>query len=256
MSAQPAVSRDGGPAEGPDHSRADLAAHGRAGRRPARDDRASFPRRSSAPPREGEDHARRAGADRRGARLERGDRAHRRRAARAAGGRARQRRHRPDGRRVACRCTSSSRSTPSRTRSTATPSASRSPTRRTSTASTRSASRAATRSRCASPRARRSRTSSAGSPAPQRHSARRSGLSEVAEFEVIDEDELDDLEVDDGISDAPLVRLVNSIIFEAAEDGASDVHFDPQSRRARRALPDRRRAPRDPADPASAARSA
>jgi len=57
----------------------------------------------------------------------------------------------------------------------------------------------------------------------------RSGLSEIAEFEVIDEeDEADDLEVDDGISDAPLVRLVNSIIFEAAEDGASDVHFEPQ----------------------------
>jgi type IV pilus assembly protein PilB len=57
----------------------------------------------------------------------------------------------------------------------------------------------------------------------------RSGFSDVAELEVIDEDELDDLEVDDGISDAPLVRLVNSIIFEAAEDGASDVHFEPQS---------------------------
>jgi type IV pilus assembly protein PilB len=57
----------------------------------------------------------------------------------------------------------------------------------------------------------------------------RSGYNDVAEFEVIDEDELDDLEVDDGISDAPLVRLVNSIIFEAAEDGASDVHFEPQS---------------------------
>ena len=57
----------------------------------------------------------------------------------------------------------------------------------------------------------------------------RSGLSEIAEFEVIDEEEeADDLEVDDGISDAPLVRLVNSIIFEAAEDGASDVHFEPQ----------------------------
>ena len=44
---------------------------------------------------------------------------------------------------------------------------------------------------------------------------------------MIDE-EADDLEVDDGISDAPLVRLVNSIIFEAAEDGASDIHFEPQ----------------------------
>jgi type IV pilus assembly protein PilB len=38
----------------------------------------------------------------------------------------------------------------------------------------------------------------------------------------------DDLEVDDGISDAPLVRLVNSVIFQAAEDGASDIHWEPQ----------------------------
>jgi type IV pilus assembly protein PilB len=47
------------------------------------------------------------------------------------------------------------------------------------------------------------------------------GLDEVEE-----EDE-DDLEQDDGISDAPLVRLVNSLIFQAAEDGASDMHFEP-----------------------------
>jgi len=39
---------------------------------------------------------------------------------------------------------------------------------------------------------------------------------------------LTDLEADDGVSDAPLVRLVNSVIFQAAEDGASDVHFEPQ----------------------------
>ena len=37
-----------------------------------------------------------------------------------------------------------------------------------------------------------------------------------------------DLEADDGISDAPLVRLVNSLIFAAAEDGASDIHVEPQ----------------------------
>ena len=43
-----------------------------------------------------------------------------------------------------------------------------------------------------------------------------------------EEDEEDDLEIDDGMSDAPLVRLVNSVIFQAAEDGASDVHFEPQ----------------------------
>jgi type IV pilus assembly protein PilB len=43
--------------------------------------------------------------------------------------------------------------------------------------------------------------------------------------EAVDEDEL---AVPDEVSDGPLVRLVNSIIFQAAEDGASDVHFDPQ----------------------------
>jgi type IV pilus assembly protein PilB len=42
------------------------------------------------------------------------------------------------------------------------------------------------------------------------------------------QEQIDDLEVDDGISDVPLVRLVNSIIFQAAEDGASDIHFEPQ----------------------------
>jgi type IV pilus assembly protein PilB len=48
------------------------------------------------------------------------------------------------------------------------------------------------------------------------------------ELEVEEQEESDDLEADDGVSDAPLVRLVNSIILQAAEDGASDVHFDPQ----------------------------
>jgi type IV pilus assembly protein PilB len=51
---------------------------------------------------------------------------------------------------------------------------------------------------------------------------------EHALFTEEEEEELTDLEEDDGISDAPLVRLVNSIIFQAAEDGASDVHFEPQ----------------------------
>jgi type IV pilus assembly protein PilB len=44
--------------------------------------------------------------------------------------------------------------------------------------------------------------------------------------EELDLPEGDDLEQDDGISDAPLVKLVNSILMQAAEDGASDVHFD------------------------------
>src|SRR5437667_1796516 len=43
-----------------------------------------------------------------------------------------------------------------------------------------------------------------------------------------EEEAVVDLDVEDGISEAPLVRLVNSIIFQAAEDGASDVHFEPQ----------------------------
>jgi type IV pilus assembly protein PilB len=49
----------------------------------------------------------------------------------------------------------------------------------------------------------------------------------IDEVRLADE-EADDLEVDDGISDAPLVRLVNSVLYQAAEDGASDVHFEPQ----------------------------
>jgi type IV pilus assembly protein PilB len=51
---------------------------------------------------------------------------------------------------------------------------------------------------------------------------------EQAAIEAEEAEEADDLEVEDGISDAPLVRLVNSVIFQAAEDGASDVHFEPQ----------------------------
>ena len=45
---------------------------------------------------------------------------------------------------------------------------------------------------------------------------------------VLDDSEDGNLEADDGISDAPLVRLVNSVIFQAAEDGASDIHVEPQ----------------------------
>jgi type IV pilus assembly protein PilB len=41
-------------------------------------------------------------------------------------------------------------------------------------------------------------------------------------------EDLTDLEAEDGVSDVPLVRLVNSILFQAAEDGASDIHFEPQ----------------------------
>jgi type IV pilus assembly protein PilB len=56
----------------------------------------------------------------------------------------------------------------------------------------------------------------------------RAVLDEEAALHEAEEEADDDLEVDDGISDAPLVRLVNSVIFQAAEDGASDIHFEPQ----------------------------
>jgi type IV pilus assembly protein PilB len=55
----------------------------------------------------------------------------------------------------------------------------------------------------------------------------RAAMLEEEALVAAEEEEADDLEVDDGISDAPLVRLVNSVIFQAAEDGASDVHFEP-----------------------------
>jgi len=52
-------------------------------------------------------------------------------------------------------------------------------------------------------------------------------------IETLDEGELEDSEVadleeEDGVSDGPVVRMVNSIMLEAAEDGASDVHFEAQ----------------------------
>jgi type IV pilus assembly protein PilB len=56
-------------------------------------------------------------------------------------------------------------------------------------------------------------------------------MLEVEEEDLVveEEEDGDDLEAEDGISDAPLVRLVNSIIFQAAEDGSSDIHFEPQA---------------------------
>jgi type IV pilus assembly protein PilB len=56
----------------------------------------------------------------------------------------------------------------------------------------------------------------------------RVALAEEEEDEEVSSEEQTDLEIDDGVSDVPLVRLVNSVLFQAAEDGASDVHFEPQ----------------------------
>jgi type IV pilus assembly protein PilB len=54
------------------------------------------------------------------------------------------------------------------------------------------------------------------------------GAQRAVEASQLELEDAVDLEVDDGVSDAPLVRLVNSLIFQAAEDGASDVHVEPQ----------------------------
>jgi type IV pilus assembly protein PilB len=62
----------------------------------------------------------------------------------------------------------------------------------------------------------------------------RMGRVSDAVVESLDEGELDgesaiaDLEEDDGVSEGPIVGMVNSIILRAAEDGASDVHFEAQ----------------------------
>lgn len=37
-----------------------------------------------------------------------------------------------------------------------------------------------------------------------------------------------DLEEEDGVTEGPVVRIVNSVILQAAEDGASDLHFEAQ----------------------------
>ena len=81
--------------------------------------------------------------------------------------------------------------------------------------------------------------------------AMNAGFDEMVTLES-EEAEQDDLEAEDGISDAPLVRLVNSMIFEAAEDGASDIHVEPHGERAGRPQPDRRRPPRRPSRPEAA----
>jgi type IV pilus assembly protein PilB len=56
----------------------------------------------------------------------------------------------------------------------------------------------------------------------------RAAMLDVDTSDTGEDEDVDDLEAEDGVSDAPLVRLVNSVIFQAAEDGASDVHFEPQ----------------------------
>jgi type IV pilus assembly protein PilB len=54
----------------------------------------------------------------------------------------------------------------------------------------------------------------------------------VAEATEIDDDEDDTLiaEIRESAADAPTIKLVNSIIAQAVEDGASDIHFEPHAK--------------------------
>ena len=79
-------------------------------------------------------------------------------------------------------------------------------------------------------------TPSGASAAPARRSATVSRSRTTSSSRPSTEDQTD-LELDDGVSDVPLVRLVNSVLFQAAEDGASDVHFEPQEDVAARPVP-------------------
>ena len=46
------------------------------------------------------------------------------------------------------------------------------------------------------------------------------------------------------VEEAPVVKLINAIMLDAVEKGASDIHFECFETRAPRALPHRRRARR------------
>ena len=56
-----------------------------------------------------------------------------------------------------------------------------------------------------------------------------SAVSAAVEDEAGDPFELDDVELRESAEDAPVIRLVYSILGQAASDGASDIHFEPES---------------------------
>jgi type IV pilus assembly protein PilB len=53
--------------------------------------------------------------------------------------------------------------------------------------------------------------------------------AQIDEDTPLEEPDATDLEAADGISEAPPIRLVNSVILQAADEGASDVHFVPRA---------------------------
>jgi type IV pilus assembly protein PilB len=58
-------------------------------------------------------------------------------------------------------------------------------------------------------------------------------LSEEADLEVLDEDEVDLDELGEASDDAPVVRLVNIFLTDAIKRGASDIHVEPYEREYR-----------------------
>ena len=61
--------------------------------------------------------------------------------------------------------------------------------------------------------------------------------AEDAEFERAAQRE----EISEAGGESPAVKLVHTTMAQAIEDGASDIHFEPQEKRDGRARPDRRR---------------
>ena len=69
-------------------------------------------------------------------------------------------------------------------------------------------------------------------------------LDEVIVAEAIDEDggRAEVVDLRESASDAPVIKLVHSLIGQGVEQGASDIHFEPVEGDLERALPHRRRA--------------
>ncbi len=64
-----------------------------------------------------------------------------------------------------------------------------------------------------------------GQDEPPRRRGRRGRSSEDEE-----EDDAVVADIRESAADAPVIKLVNSIIAQAVEDGASDIHFEPDGR--------------------------
>ena len=58
-------------------------------------------------------------------------------------------------------------------------------------------------------------------------------MAEFAEMQEVDEEDLAEDELQEMVEEAPVIRLANKIIAEAYEQGASDIHIEPQEERVR-----------------------